>query len=72
MATLANFFGWIVGSKAFENASTHAATAAADPYVLRAIPNEDIYFFVKDINNARVVRASDPQSRTACCFCETL
>jgi hypothetical protein len=33
---------------------------------LRAIANEDIFFFVKDIDNSRVVRESDPQARTAC------
>jgi hypothetical protein len=27
---------------------------------------EDVYFFVKDINNSRVVREADPQARVAC------
>ena len=33
---------------------------------VRAFPNEDIYFFVKRIDNSRVVREADPQARKAC------
>jgi len=65
MATLANIFGWFAGSKAQDGAFRHAR-ATDDPFALRSIPNEDIYFYVKEINNARVVRESDPQARTAC------
>lgn len=30
---------------------------------LRPIPNEDLYLFVKSIDNSRVVRQADPQAR---------
>jgi len=37
-----------------------------DPYVLRALPNDDILFYCKKIDNSRLVRAADPQGRGAC------
>jgi hypothetical protein len=33
---------------------------------LRAFANEDIYFFVKRIDNTRVVREADPKARGTC------
>jgi hypothetical protein len=64
MATLATLFNWFVGSTASDAARQPAAQA--DLYALRAIANEDVYFFVKDINNSRVVRESDPRARRVC------
>lgn len=66
MASLANIFGWIVGPRTYENTVPQARTVVEDPYALRTFPNEDIYFFVKEISNARVVRESDPQARASC------
>ena len=39
--------------------------AEADPYLLRPLPGEDIFFFSKQIDNSRVVREPDPRSRGA-------
>lgn len=39
---------------------------AVDPYKLRALPNDDVYFFVKRIDNSRVVRQADPSSKGQC------
>jgi hypothetical protein len=39
--------------------------AEADPYLLRPLPGEDIFFFSKQIDNSRVVRVADPRSRGA-------
>lgn len=64
MATLATLYNRFMGSTTYEDA-LHSASNA-DPFALRAIANEDIYFFVKDINNSRVVRESDPRARRAC------
>lgn len=36
-----------------------------DPYALRPLPNEDVFFYCKRVEN-RVVRAVDPRSRSAC------
>jgi hypothetical protein len=66
MATLATLYNRILGAKAYESAYSATSRAVEDPYALRVIANEDIYFFVKDINNARVVRESDPRARTNC------
>jgi hypothetical protein len=37
-----------------------------DPYRLRELPNEDVYFYRKPIDNSRIVRKADPQGRTRC------
>ncbi|HWF10001.1 MAG TPA: hypothetical protein VG297_16145 [Bryobacteraceae bacterium] len=43
-----------------------AARAQADPYLLRALPNDAIYFYSKKIDNSRVVRQADPEARGEC------
>ena len=37
-----------------------------DPFQLRALPQEDVLFYCKKIDNSRLVRAADPQARGAC------
>jgi len=37
-----------------------------DPYRLRALPHDDVFFYCKRIDNSRLVREADPQSRGAC------
>jgi hypothetical protein len=37
-----------------------------DPYQLRALPLEDVFFHCKRIDNSRLVREPDPQARGAC------
>jgi len=44
----------------------YTAGAATGPFVLRALPNEDVYFFSKRIDNSRLVREADPRARGAC------
>lgn len=64
MATLAT-----VLDKIFENGINRggaAAPAAGAPAPVRSFANEDILFYVKRIDNSRVVRAADPQAREAC------
>lgn len=34
-----------------------------EAYKLRTIPNEDVYFFSKQIDNSRLVKAGDPAAR---------
>jgi hypothetical protein len=36
--------------------------ASFDPYVLRPLPNEDVYLYVKRFDNTLVVRQADPQA----------
>src|SRR6202011_5648154 len=40
--------------------------AERDPHRLRALPNDDIIFYCKKIDNSRLVREADPQGRGAC------
>jgi len=40
--------------------------AATDQFRLRALPNDDVYFYVKRIDNSRVVRQADPQTKGQC------
>lgn len=37
-----------------------------DPYLLRALPHEDVFFYSKKIDNSRLVRAADPKAGGAC------
>lgn len=37
-----------------------------DPYLLRALPHEDVFFYSKKIDNSRLVREPDPKARGAC------
>jgi hypothetical protein len=76
MATLATFFRdtgarrSTRGSRSRSEAIAHdRATqnrAQADPFRLRALPNDDIYFYSKKIDNSRVIRQADPEARGEC------
>ncbi len=66
MASIATVYNRILGSKAASDTFMNSAVATDEQFVLRSIPNEEIYFFVKDIDNGRVVRQADPQARGAC------
>ena len=57
MASLATVYNRILGPKAVSVGVRNLAASADDEFVLRTIPNEEIYFFVKEIDNGRVVRA---------------
>ena len=52
-----------------ERAAPSAPTPAAvprDPYRLRSLPNEDVYFFCKRIDNSRLLKEKDPRSAKEC------
>ena len=65
MATLATFFK---RSDAVGLAAGRRETirAQVDPFRLRALPNDDIYFYSKKIDNSRVIRQADPAARGEC------
>ncbi len=63
-ATLANLFGRFMTARGLAQAAP-GMHAQEDPYRLRAIPNEDVYFYVKRIDNSRVVREAQPGARGA-------
>jgi cell division protein FtsL len=37
-----------------------------DPYALRCLPQEDVFFYCKKIDNSRLVREPDPKAGGAC------
>ena len=64
MATLANIFNNFIGAGSVVESATRTATRnMGDLYALRAVPNEDVYFFTKRIDNSRVLRQADPKAR---------
>ena len=44
-------------------ASTAAAVADADPLALTGLPNDDVYFYCKRIDNTRLVRQADTEAK---------
>jgi hypothetical protein len=64
MATLANIFNNFVGAKALEGETADFRTRC-DEYRLRALPNEEVFVYVKRIDNSRIVRTADPKDRAA-------
>ena len=73
MATLAAFFkrSDAIGARAKRVAAFGAERVAtvraeSDPFRLRALPNDDIYFYCKRIDNSRIVRQEDPAAGTQC------
>ena len=67
MATLATFFQATSANQARASKSRRATIQAqTDPFRLRAVPNDDIYFYSKKIDNSRIVRQADPEARGEC------
>jgi len=70
MATLAAHFrkdeSVIYSEEAFPAHVRRKPVAPADPFRLRALPNEDVYFFVKRIDNSRILKQRDPRAAREC------
>ncbi len=64
MATLATFVNRFVGVRELADVSPAVWTRTESPR-LRPIANEDVYLFVKRIDNTAVVRAADPAAGLA-------
>jgi hypothetical protein len=65
MATLATFFKRS-DAVAITAERRDTIRAQSDPFMLRALPNDDIYFYAKRVDNSRVVRQADPAARGEC------
>jgi hypothetical protein len=63
MATLASIFNWFSVASSAAEARANGRSAVNEDCRLRALPNEDVYFFVKRIDNSRVQRQADPIDR---------
>lgn len=67
MATLATIFDRFLTAKSFEQAPPRTRVLEQEePFEVPAFPNEDVYFYIKCIDNSRVVREVDPAARRAC------
>jgi hypothetical protein len=70
MATLATYFrkdeAVIYSSEVSAVAAPRPAAQPADPYRLRTLPNENVYFFSKSIDNSRLQKQKDPRAVKEC------
>jgi hypothetical protein len=66
MATLPAFFRRNEEAPGLATRKPAAARPERDPFELRALPHEDVFFYCKKIDNSRLVREQDPKSRGAC------
>jgi hypothetical protein len=67
MATLATIFDRFAAPRNLEQPAPRARVLEeVDPFEVPPFPNEDVYFYVKRIDNARVLRESDPAARRVC------
>jgi cell division protein FtsL len=60
MATMPTFF------RRTQGPAPAALRIEKDPYRLRALPQEDVFFYCKKIDNSRLVREPDPKAGGAC------
>jgi hypothetical protein len=67
MATLATILDRFVAAKDIEQPSPRARVLEeVDPFEVPPFPNEDVYLYVKRIDNSQVLRESDPAARKVC------
>jgi len=67
MATLATWWNRWAAKESGDAAAAEEYVRATDGAGrLRPLPNEDVYFFVKRIDNSHVVRAADPTAGRTC------
>ena len=67
MATLPAFLRRMEAPARSEAAPRPSAVRGdRDPFQLRPLPQEDVFFYCKRIDNSRLVREADPQARGAC------
>jgi hypothetical protein len=68
MATMPQFFRRTAIAAGAEAPVTRPESARMerDPFRLRSLPHEDVFFYCKKIDNSRLVREADPESRGKC------
>lgn len=67
MATLATILDRFLAAKTVEQAAPRTRVfEQEDPFVVPEFPNEDVFFYIKPIDNSRVLREADPAARRAC------
>ena len=53
-------------AQAYLEAARPPARAERDPFCLRALPHDDVFFYCKKIDNSRLVREHDERAHGAC------
>jgi hypothetical protein len=67
MATLATIMDRFATPKEASGDSSRARVLdLVDPFEVPEFPNEDVYLYVKHIDNSRVLREADPAARKVC------
>jgi hypothetical protein len=66
MATLATMLDRFTASHGAAGEARPRVLDNEDPYEVPAFPNEDVYLYVKHIDNSRVLREADPAARQVC------
>jgi cell division protein FtsL len=67
MATLATLFDRFTLAKGQADAAARVRELAdEDLFQVPRFPNDDVYFYVKHIDNSRVARETDPAARKVC------
>jgi cell division protein FtsL len=67
MATLVNLMDrFTTASAASYGSSRTRVMENEDPFEVPQFPNEDVYLYVKHIDNSRVLRETDPEARKVC------
>jgi len=66
MATVTTLIDWIASAAGVrENVEAAVHNDGGEGFELRALPNEEIYFYVRPVDNSRVMPQSDPRSTKA-------
>jgi len=65
MATLPAFWKRVEATRPEETVTPAQSRTERDTYQLRALPQDDVFFFCKKIDNSRLVREADPRGRHA-------
>ncbi len=47
-------------------AAVGSGITEVDPYALRSLPGDDVFFYTKRVDNSRMVRQADPRARQEC------
>ncbi len=67
MATLATILDRFMAVKGSERTAPRTRVMELeDPFAIPQFPNEDVFFYIKRINNANVLRETDPAARRTC------
>jgi hypothetical protein len=68
MATIADILNHLIGAAGVEDRALRTRTRETiEECKLRSIPNEDVFFYIKRIDNSRVVKQRDPRARARDC-----